>query len=123
MGGTAMIARIRYAWLSAVGVLLLGLCAASADDKKDEKERKGTVTGVVTARGDAWIEVKADGEEKARQYVPHWRGKNPSEGGGFDKPMLAKLKEVPVNSRVRLEWVADERVRVDKIEVLKKPDE
>ena len=30
-------------------------------EKKAEEGRKGTVTGVVTAKGEAWIEVKADG--------------------------------------------------------------
>src|SRR5262245_41673530 len=60
------------------------------EDKKDEP-RKGTVTGMVTAKGDNWIEVKADGEEKARRYVPHWRGGLPKDGGGPDKDMVAKI--------------------------------
>jgi hypothetical protein len=36
--------------------------------------------------------------------------------------MVARIKETPVNSRVRLEWSFEERPRVEKIEVLKKPD-
>src|SRR2546430_2532818 len=121
-----MTTRRPFAWLLSAVVLALGL-AASAQDKKDKKdeERKGTVTGGVTAKGEdkspGWVEVKADGEEKARKYVPHWRGGNPP-GGGLDKEMVAELKKVAVGSRVRVEWVADERVRVDKIEVLKKGD-
>ena len=93
------------------------------DDKKGEEGRKGTVTGVVTAKGDNWIEVKADGEEKARKYVPHWKGGLPKDGGGPDKDMLAKIKETAVNSRVKLDWEFEERARVVKIEVLKKPEE
>jgi hypothetical protein len=88
--------------------------AALAEDKKDEL-RKGTVTGVVTAKGDNWIEVKADGEEKARRYLPHWRS------GGLDKEMLARIKATPLNSRVQLDWEFDERARVVKVEILKKP--
>jgi hypothetical protein len=99
----------------------LTLCPAAAQDKKGEEPRKGTVTGVVTAKGDNWIEVKADGEEKARRYVPHWRGGAPADGGGLDKEMVGKIKETPVNSRVRLEWSFEERPRVEKIEILKKP--
>jgi hypothetical protein len=110
----------------AAGVLLIGLAlAAPAQDKKDAKKeevRKGTVTGMVTAKGDAFIEVKADGEEKARRYVPHWRGGAPAQGGGPDKDMVAKIKETPLQSRVRIEWVFEERPRVEKIEILKKPD-
>ena len=116
----------RFAWLLVAGLLGLALAAPTpADDKKpvdkkSEKERKGTVTGVVTAKGPSWIEVKADGEEKARKYVPHWRGGNPDKGGGPDKKMVAAIKETPLKSRVRLEWVFEERPRVEKIEVLKK---
>ena len=93
---------------------------AEEPKKKDAEEgRKGTATGVVTAKGDNWIEVKADGEEKGRRYVPHWRGGNPKDGGGPDKEMVAKIKDVPLKARVRLEWSFQERPRVEKIEVLK----
>ena len=109
-------------------VLLAGFLAATfvalagAQEKKDEP-RKGTVTGVVSAKGDNWIEVKADGEEKGRRYVPHWRGGAPAAGGGLDKDMLARMKDTPLNSRVKIDWEFEERARVVKIEVLKKPDE
>lgn len=115
--------------LLAVSLALAFTSAASAQDKKDdkkpdEKDRKGTVTGVVTAKGDPaknenWIEVKADGEEKGRRYVPHWKGGAPAAGGGPDKAMIAELKKVNLKDRVRLEWVFEERPRVEKIEVLK----
>jgi hypothetical protein len=109
-------------------ILAFGCClCVAAQDKKDEKKkdepRKGTVTGVVSAKGDSWIEVKADGEEKPRRYVPHWKGGLPKDGGGPEKDMVAKIKETAVNSRVRLEWEFEERARVVKIEVLKKPEE
>jgi hypothetical protein len=109
----------------------LSLPFASMADDKEKKEpakgekRGGTVTGTVTAKGDPakkenWIEVKADGEEKGRRYVPHWRGGLPKDGGGPDKEIVAQIKEVPIGSRVRIEWSFQERPRVEKIEVLKK---
>jgi hypothetical protein len=105
----------------AVGVLALLLSAPTyAEEKKKEEVRKGTVTGVVTAKGKNWIEVKADGEVKGRRYVPHWRGGAPKDGGGLDKKMLEQIKDVPLKSRVRLEWSFQERPRVEKLEVLKK---
>ena len=112
------------AWLLAAGLFGLALAPAPADDKKDEP-RKGTVTGVVTKTDDAgtWIEVKADGEEKARVYVPQWVGGLPAQGGGPDKEMLKVIKDVKVGSRVRLEWLFEERARVMKLEVLKAPPE
>lgn len=109
------------------GLLVATLVVATShaqDGKKDQKEgksapRNGEVTGVVVAKGDNWIEVKADGEEKARKYVPHWRGGNPAQGGGPDKAMIAELKKIPVKSRVRMDWTFEERPRVEKIEILK----
>lgn len=90
-------------------------------DRKPDESRKGTVTGVVAGKGDNWIEVRADGEEKARRYVPHWKGGAPNDGGGPDKEMVARLKEIPVGSRVQLGWEFEERPRVVKIDLLKKP--
>ncbi len=95
-------------------------------EKKQPEKKSGTVTGVVTAKGDPakrenWIEVKADGEEKARRYVPLWMGGAPAQGGGPDKKILAEMAKVEVGSRVQLEWKFEERPRVIKIEVLKAP--
>src|SRR5215510_12207844 len=96
---------------------------AGAEDPKKDGEKKGTVTGVVIAKGENWIEVKADGEEKARRYVPHWRGGAPKDGGGLDKEMVETFKTLKTGSRVRVEWVFEERARVEKVEVLKAPKE
>lgn len=99
-----------------------------ADEKKDEKDKpkkdekkKGTVVGVLDKKGPSWIEVKADGEEKARRYVPHWRGGLPKDGGGPDKKMVEQIGKLKVGSRIRVEWSFEERARVEKIEVLKEP--
>jgi hypothetical protein len=86
--------------------------------ERGKEARKGVVTGEVTAKGETWIEVKGDGEERARRYVPHWRGGAPASGGGPDKKVVARIAEVPVHSRVQLDWVFEERARVEKIEVL-----
>jgi hypothetical protein len=105
-------------------VLAGGAVAGDKDAKKEGRARKtGTVVGELTAKGPNWIEVKADGEVKARRYVPHWRGGAPKDGGGPDKKTLAALRKLKVGSRVRLEWTFEERPRIDKIEVLKAPAE
>jgi len=115
-------ASLRIAAMLVLALAVVG-SRTTAEEPKKEGEKKGTVTGVVTTKGENWIEVKADGEEKARRYVPHWRGGNPKDGGGPDKEMVAKIKEVPVKARVRLEWTFEERPRVEKIEVLRKDKE
>lgn len=98
-------------------------CSSLADEPKKEAGKKGTITGIVTAKAANWIEVKADGEEKGRRYIPHWRGGAPKDGGGPDKEMVAKLKDVPLKARVRLDWTFEEHYRVEKVEVLKKDKE
>ena len=108
--------------IALAGVLAVSLGTFAAQEKKGEA-RNGTVTGEVTAKGDNWIEVKADGEEKARRYVPHWKGGQPKDGGGPDKDVVAKIEDTPLKSRIKLDWEFEERARVVKIEVLKKPDE
>jgi hypothetical protein len=82
-----------------------------------ELQKKGSVIGVVTAKDKNWIEVKADGEEKPRRYTPAWIGGN---AGGLDKNILKAIADTPLNARVKLDWGADERPRVLKIEVIKK---
>ncbi|MFL5339443.1 MAG: hypothetical protein ACJ8F7_04680 [Gemmataceae bacterium] len=103
--------------LGVVAAALLG-GVATADEKKDEK-KGGTVAGLVTAKDKNWIELKADGEEKARRYVPKWVGGTPAQGGGPDKKILEAIAAVKVGSRVRLEWEFEERARVVKLDVLK----
>jgi hypothetical protein len=99
--------------------------SAAQDEKKDAKEtpekKSGTVTGTITAKGENFIEVKADGEEKGRRYVPRWVGGQPKDGGGPDKNMLKVIRELKVGSRVRMEWEFEERPRVVKVEVLQAP--
>ena len=110
-----------------VGVVLLAGAAAAGEDKKGEKDkdkkRGGTVVGTLEKKGDNFIEVKADGEEKARRYMPRWVGGAPAAGGGFDKKMLEEIAKLKVGSRVKIEWEFEERPRVVKIQVLKQAPE
>jgi hypothetical protein len=105
------------------GAVLLAFVAPASADEKDKKEEKrgGTISGIVTAKKANVIEIKADGEEKARAYVPKWVGGAPAQGGGPDKKMLEEIAKVKIGSRVKIQWEFEERPRVLKIEVLKAP--
>ena len=88
-------------------------------DKDPMEGKKGTVIGTVVAKTENAIEVKAAGEEKARKYVPQWRGGLPAAGGGLDKEILKAIREIKIGSRVEVEWLFEERLRVMSIKVLK----
>ncbi len=112
-----------------IGLFLLGglaFCLAHpglAQEKKEGKEGKsGKTIGVLTAKGEKFIEVKAAGEEKGRKFVPRWIGGAPAQGGGLDKAMLKTFSELKVGSRLEVEWTFDERLRAVKITVLQKPE-
>ena len=108
-------------------VLIANDATVMAQEKKKEKDpregKKGTIIGILTAKEKNTIEVKADGEETARKYFPQWKGGNPDKGGGPDKDMLKIFSELKVGSRVEVEWLYEERLRVLKVKVLKLPKE
>jgi hypothetical protein len=105
--------------------MLMPVALVSADekDRKEPEKRGGTIVGEVTAKEKYWIEVKADGEEKARRYMPRWVGGLPKDGGGLDKKILEEIAKLKVGSRIKIEWEFDERPRVVKIQLVKEaPD-
>ncbi len=117
------------------GLLTLGLTCglvgispatfAQEKDKKKEKNplegKKGTAVGTLTDKGPNFIELRADGEEKGRRYVPHWVGGAPAQGGGPDKKMLKVFSELKVGSRLEVQWEFEERLRAVNVKVLKEP--
>ena len=85
--------------------------AQEKEEKKSEKTKSGTAIGILVSKDKNSIDVKADGEEKPRKYVPHWRGGEPAKGGGLDKDMLKKFGELKVGSRIEVKWEFEERLR------------
>jgi hypothetical protein len=104
-----------------LALISAAVTTGSQDGAKKEggEKRSGTLTGTLVAKGENHVEVKADGEEKARKYVPRWVGGAPAQGGGFNKETLKAIRAVKVGSRVRLAWEFEERPRVVRIDVLK----
>ncbi len=95
----------------------------AAQEKKDKSEgKKGRTIGVLTAKSEKFIEVKADGEVKGRKYVPRWIGGLPADGGGPEKTMLKTFRTLKLGSRIQVEWIFEERLRAVKIKVLQEPE-
>jgi len=76
------------------------------------KSKKGTVRGTVVAKNENSIDVKPLGKGPVERYLPHWRGGNPSAGGGLDKKVLQQLAPIKVGQKVTVKWEYEERKRV-----------
>jgi hypothetical protein len=103
---------------------LVGVAVLVADRMQAfaaEKGETGTLNGVIAAKGETWIEVRADGEEGSKRYIPRWIGGLPKNGGGFEKSMLEKIAKVKVGNQVKLSWLMEEHLRVTALDVI--PDE
>lgn len=111
--------------LAAVWSLLQAGAGLAQDKKKaknPEEGKKGTLVGLLVNKGENFIEVKGDGEEKARKFVPEWKGGAPAQGGGLDKATLKTFRALKVGSRVEVNWLFEERLRALGVKVLKLPD-
>jgi hypothetical protein len=84
---------------------------AQPDAGKDAPPTQGTVVGIVVARGEAWVSVKAEADKEPIRYIPFWRGGAPADGGGPDKDTLAALKKVYLSNLVEVSWQLQENQR------------
>jgi cyclic lactone autoinducer peptide len=116
------VARILASVFAVSALIALGVCSHhAAQPKEPEKIKKGRAIGVLTAKSANYIEVKADGEEKRRKYVPRWIGGDPAQGGGLEKDMLKTFQALKIGNRVQIDWLFEERFRAVKVVVLKVP--
>jgi hypothetical protein len=103
--------------------LLLAMCylvltPACSVWAETETPRTGTATGLLTAKGEGWIMVRADGANESSKLMPRWVGGTPQQGGGLDKQMLATFRELKVGSRIEVKWLLDEHLRALSVKVL-----
>jgi hypothetical protein len=103
--------------IMAIGVI----CAVLAWAEDPPAATGGTVTGILTAKGTNWIEVKADGASNPERYFAFWRGGNPDQGGGPDPVMVKTISKLVVPNRVKVTWKMDERRRIVSVETLAPP--
>ncbi len=96
-----------------IGLMLSS--AATAKEGGDHKTGdKGTIAGEIIKKDGPKITLK--GEKETLTLVPWWKGGMPKDGGGFDKEIVAKLKEFKVGDHVKVEWTFMEHYRIDSIE-------
>ena len=78
---------------------------------------QGTTEGILSAKGDTWIELLDNGDFLHR-FIPCWNGEGPAKGGTFDQGMIRLISDLVVGNRVRVNWVHDGHLRVLKAEVV-----
>lgn len=111
-----------FARIACATLLATVLVAAPTTSRAEETApQSGVFEGVLTAKSDRHIMVRADGEPESRKFVPRWIGGLPKNGGGLDKTVLAAFSKLTVNSRIKVAWVFSERLRVTDIQVLALP--
>ena len=91
-------------------------------DVPDDKEtRTGKSIGVLVSKGDKFIELRGDGEEKPRKYYARYLSEPKP---GFDPKVLATFDKLTLGSRLQLEWVSTNHgPQVTRVEVLKAGEE
>ncbi len=102
-------------------LLLLILCvltSVGAQFGELPLKTKGKLDGILSAKGNSWIEVKDD-EGYPHRYLPGWIGGPPNRGGGYDRAILSQFDEIPVGNRVQLTWHWDGHLRVDRLKLLR----
>ena len=86
----------------------------AARSKDGRAIARGVVTGTVTGKGKAWLDVRSASGKTAR-YIPHWSGGMPQDGGGPDKATMRAIAQVKVGQRVSIRWTVDHHVRIESI--------
>ena len=79
------------------GVFAAVACAAWAAPLAQAREGVGPAVGELTEKGQTWIKLKSDGEEKPREYLAEWSKKE----GERD---LNQFKDLVVGSRIEVSW-------------------
>ena len=97
-----------YRLIFLVGFALFGLVCAA---------RQGKMEGILSSKGDSWIEVLNDANQLHR-FIPQWHGKGPANGGHFNQETLQLINEIVVGNRVEVEWFYDGFLRMVDAEIL-----
>jgi hypothetical protein len=120
--------RSRFGFLAVV-LLSAFFSAGHFSYASDAREGKsGIVTGVVTAKGEDWIEVKADKARKAERYVPFFtvgmiqdgQGGTPQLGGKYDAGVVEQIRQITPGARVEVSWRFEQEMRIVSINILDK---
>ena len=100
------------AMIMATAMFSAAVVARAADYKEGDK---GSYVGTVSEKSANWVRVKND--TASEQFMPKWIGGVPKDGGGFDKDMVGKIKDLNVGDKVEVTWEFSEHLRAVDIKV------
>ncbi len=86
----------------------------AARSKDNRVIARGTTTGTVTRKGQAWIEARSS-TGKTTRYIPRWSGGMPRDGGGPEKAVVEAISNLKIGDRVSIRWHVDNHVRIEAI--------
>lgn len=81
-------------------------------------KKDGQLNGILSSKGEAWVEVIED-NGLLNRYLAPWHGGSPSRGGGFYSKTLDTFKDLVVGNRVKLDWFWDGHLRVKTVSQIK----
>ena len=79
--------------------------------------KKGELQGILTSKGEAWLEVKDD-KGFLHRYLAPWEGRGPSRGGSFNKEIITLIDSLVVGNRVLMQWYWNGHLRVENVQVI-----
>ena len=77
----------------------------------------GTMEGILSSKGDTWIEVLDDGNYLHR-FIPEWIGQGPANGGSFKPETILLLNDLVVGNRISVRWSMDQHLRLVGAQIL-----
>jgi len=95
----------------------LFFCGPSGWSASQPILKSGVVHGILSAKGEAWVDVKND-KGYSNRYLAKWQGGGPSSGGGFDPNDLHVISQLVVGNRVTLSWFWETHLRIDRIKTI-----
>ena len=77
----------------------------------------GTMEGILSSKGDTWIEVLDDGNYLHR-FIPEWIGQGPANGGSFKPEKILLINDLVVGNRISVRWSMDQHLRFVDAQIL-----
>ena len=77
-------------------------------------KKSGVFFGTLLQKGDKWIDVKSEKNEKPWRFYAQWVGGLPEDGGSYKPSTIEYFNNFEINDIVRFHWTYDHRPRINR---------